>query len=78
MIEFHNKGMSDADICRANGWTAGTRLTGTEHYSDGDSHTDTIRITAVGEHEILAVCETCGNTEEEMWTLHHREWSVAA
>jgi hypothetical protein len=76
MIEMHNPGMSAADICRTNDWKAGMRLTGTEHYSDGDSHTCTIRITAVGEREVLAVCET-DDEHESMWSLNHRKWAPA-
>ena len=79
MMELHNPGMSDADICRKHGWKQGTRLTGTEYFGNGKSSTATIRITAIGESEILAVFESDeGEGEEAIWTLKYRDWALAS
>jgi len=59
--------MSDADLCRANGWGAGTVLIGEQGYGP-----DEIRITAIGERSILAISKS--SSREESWTLHHRDW----
>jgi hypothetical protein len=65
-----------ADVCRAHGWAAGTRLVGDE----GNGPT-IIEITAVGERMILAkVVTTRGVPEawarEAVWTLECRDWRV--
>lgn len=65
--------MTDAELCRRRGWTAGTRLVGE------DGHVETvIRITAVGERLVLAVVEESdghpGDDREFLWSLHHRQW----
>ena len=70
-VETLGSALSDADLCRANGWGAGTRLDGVES-GEGWSHTDTIVITAVGEQAILARCKH--NDREAVWTLRHRSW----
>ncbi|MDK9702501.1 MAG: hypothetical protein OEL20_05125 [Sulfuritalea sp.] len=67
---------SDAEICRANGWSAGTLLTG-----DAGAGETVIRITAVGEASILArevrrngkpSSEIAGR--ETAWKLSGRDW----
>lgn len=63
--------LSDADICRKQGWTVGTRLIGTDAYG-----TEVITITAIGEENILARCDAHGG--ELNWTLHAREWKEQA
>ena len=65
--------MSAAAICRRNGWGAGTRLIGDEGYGP-----TVIRITAVGEEQILAVTESHNGIpsayREGNWSLSHRDW----
>ena len=74
-IDTDPRAKSDADVCREKGWGPGTRLVGTEYYSDGKSNTCTIVITAVGEEAILARCDHPEHQGYEgMWTLSHREW----
>lgn len=58
----------EADIVRAHGWGPGTRLIGDEGYGP-----TIIRITAVGEQNILAIAEGDRNWEFT-WTLKHRDW----
>lgn len=69
--------MSSADLCRANGWKAGTILEGTES-GPGWSHTTRIQIIALGEDDILAKCIwEDGKPErghEGLWTLECRDW----
>jgi hypothetical protein len=67
--------MSDADMCRKNGWTVGTRLVGDEGYGP-----TVIEITAIGECDILAK-EISHNgiptlDRERNWTLSCREWEM--
>ena len=68
--------MNEAETCRMNGWGVGTRLVGDEGYGP-----TVIRITAIGESRILAVCEShpgkpqCG--KEGTWVLWCRDWKVA-
>jgi hypothetical protein len=71
-------GLSEANICRAEGWGVGTRLVGTE----GTMRT-VIEITALGEKTLLAKsAERRGNTgpyrfgPEHIWTLRYRDWRV--
>lgn len=70
--------LSDADRCRANGWTAGTCLVGDEGYGP-----TVIQLTAIGERKILA--KTISHNDnphsllddawnEGQWTLRHRDW----
>jgi len=66
--------VSDADMCRQNGWKAGTQLVGDEGYGP-----TVIELTAVGERGILAKgISHNGKVEEypyEMsWTLSCRDW----
>lgn len=67
--------MNDADTCRANGWTVGTRLVGDEGYGP-----TVIEITAIGERNIMAK-EISHNyhmakySDERSWTLSCREWT---
>jgi len=61
-----------AEICRLNGWRKGTRLVGVE-----DGETQTIKITAVGEREILTkVVSGIGSEDdsEGLQDLSCREW----
>lgn len=64
---------TDAQRCRKNGWTRGTRLVGDEGYGP-----TVIEITAVGDESILAKeISHCGveDHEREMsWTLDYRKW----
>ena len=71
------RGKTDADTCAFNGWTVGTRLVGDQGYGP-----TVIRITAIGEKSILAVCEShdhgkpCDRgPQESSWTLTCREWA---
>ena len=67
--------MSAADICRAKGWDVGTRLFGRDRYVE-----DTIEITAIGDHMVLAsrVNEHGRKiSRESSWTLAYRDWQVA-
>ena len=61
--------LSDADICRENGWAAGTVL-------EGDDGRGLVRImiTAVGEGTVLARQISRDGSMEAIWTLKHREW----
>ena len=65
--------LSPADLCRANGWTAGTHLIGNEGYGP-----TVIQITAVGYDSVLARCvEHKGvrqSEREQSWTLEYRDW----
>ncbi len=67
---------SSANLCRKNGWVAGTRIVGDEGYGP-----TVIRITAVGDHEILAMIESHNgeiylDASEKQWTLLLREWKL--
>jgi hypothetical protein len=68
-------GEAPADTCRRLGWTVGTRLIGDE----GNGPT-VIRITAIGERQILAVVESYYNgmpsygAREGNWHLDCRDW----
>jgi hypothetical protein len=62
--------LSDAELCRRNGWTPGTQLVGDEGYGP-----TTITITAIGEHGILARCTNNRLIDRvTSWTLHCRDW----
>lgn len=72
--QTHNSKLSDAELCRTNGWTPGVRLVGDEGHGP-----TVIELTAVGESGILAKCvsqngDTSRGWGEGSWTLHHREW----
>ena len=62
-----------ADICRANGWHAGTKLVGDEGHGP-----TVIEITAIGEQEILAKAISEGGepiiAPEATWFLSYRDW----
>lgn len=63
-----------AEICRENGWIAGTKLIGNEGYGD-----TVIEITAVGEKRILAKVITENENKtyyENSWVLWCRDWKV--
>lgn len=71
--------MSDAQKCRDNGWTVGTRLVGDEGYGP-----TVIEITAIGRWNILAVRVSQNGVPpdlipkiESMWTLDMRDWRIA-
>lgn len=66
--------ISDAEVCRKNGWGPGTCLVGNEGYGD-----DVIQITAVGESTILAKKLSrdgvlIESPFEGTWTLECRDW----
>ncbi|AFA45091.1 HTH binding domain protein [Mycobacterium phage Spartacus] len=67
------RGMSDADTARRNGWTVGTRLAGDE----GRGET-TIEITAIGEEHVLAKTISHAGRPvpygESLWTFMFRDW----
>src|SRR5690606_37146391 len=70
------RGSPERETCELNGWGVGTRLVGDEGYGP-----TVIRITAIGERMLLAVCETerhGGDCPEASWTLTCREWSEVA
>ena len=71
MIRTLNSSLSDAEICRRNGWRPGTILVGKE-----DGKESTIKITAVGEDEILAteLSRTGKFEHESMQSLTERNW----
>lgn len=66
-----------AVIAREHGWTVGTRLVGDE----GQGPT-VVRVTAIGEHQILAVAESHNGRPvtgyETTWGLCCRDWQVVA
>jgi len=65
--------MNSAQHCRDNGWTVGTHLEGDEGYGP-----TVIRITAIGERQILARAVTHNGQPikhgENSWTLAYRDW----
>lgn len=76
-VKTRNSSLSDAELCRRNGWRRGTLLKGSEGYG-----MSVIVITAVGESSILAKLVKHGrkptpNECEMSWTLHARNWSKA-
>lgn len=62
-----------ADFCRQNGWDVGQYLVGDEGYGP-----TVIRITAIGEHSILArAVRRYGEPRQSIettWTLACRDW----
>jgi hypothetical protein len=65
---------SSADICRRNGWKAGTRLSGDEGYGP-----TVIEITAIGEEYVLAKSvshngQATDYPDESLWELCYRDW----
>lgn len=77
LITIQRPHESDAEKCRRNGWTAGTRLIGDEGYGP-----TVIELTAIGEHHILAKeishnGELTKHSHEQMWTLACRGWKLA-
>ena len=62
---------TSAQICRANGWTVGDVLEGEDEVSR-----DRIRITAIGEQNVLARWQYADNPEssERLIALDFREW----
>lgn len=72
------RGATEAETCRLNGWTVGTRLVGDEGYGP-----TVIRITAIGESALLAVRESHNGEAVERpyegsWTLRYRDWTEVA
>lgn len=71
---FTGERLNSAELCRKNGWKAGTRLVGDEGYGP-----DVIEITAVGEYNILAKAisyngKPVDSPREQSWTLQMRDW----
>lgn len=71
------RGINEAETCRLNGWATGTVLVGDEGFGR-----EKIKITAIGEEEILARKIETGRgisveRSEGTWTLAYREWSEA-
>ncbi len=65
---------SDADLCRKNGRTVGTRLVGDEGYGP-----TVIRLTYISDQNVLAVKESHKGipdhrNDESCWTLQCRDW----
>ena len=74
------KKLSSADICRKEGFKAGTKLIGEEEFIDGPV-TTVIKITAVGIKEVLAITLSCNGVKifpeviaENHWNLQYRRW----
>ena len=65
-------GLTDAEICRRNGWTVGTRLKGAEC-----GKVDVLTITAVGLDSVLAVWEDADGDYESLTSLTCRNWKMA-
>ena len=63
-----NSALTDAELCRRNGWGPGTRLIGTQ-----GSTTVTMTVTAIGDDLILAKLD---GWSEMIWTLKDRDWKV--
>lgn len=77
---------TSADICRANGWTPGMMIVGTEDAGTTHEITDAVLLTAVGESCILARGVAFrvprGDWEarrfgEKPWALGYRDWRRA-
>ena len=67
---LHSK-LTSAELCRRNGWTVGTHLTGDEGYGP-----TTIVITAIGKRNIVArSLDPIVGSREGGWVLWCREWS---
>ena len=62
-----NSPLSDAEICRRNGWRKGTVIEG-----DEGNGPERIKITAVGLDRVLAVGP--GEEDEWDWSLTERNW----
>jgi hypothetical protein len=62
-----NSPLSSAELCRQNGWQRGTFLVGEE-----DGEIARVRITAVGEEEVLAL--DLKDEVEDIWDLRYRAW----
>ena len=77
--------LSDAELCRANGWTPGTVLEGRETVGRWWAESQ-VRITAIGEQLVLArelKWRTSEDPEwkpvqrsETRWTFYERNWRV--
>lgn len=70
------RGNTEAETCRLNGWTVGTVLVGDEGYGS-----EKIKITAIGERDILAKRIENGKGEaverhEALWSLNYRDWKA--
>lgn len=66
------RGATEAETCRLNGWSVGTRIVGDEGFGP-----TVIEITAIGEQLILAKRVDGRGVGEETWTLQCREWELA-
>ena len=69
--------MTCAEKCRANGWGPGTLLVGDEGHGP-----TIIKLTAIGEHSILARTVSHNGkavrASEAPWTLDARDWKETA
>lgn len=74
--QLKQQGLSEAEICRRMGWSAGTMLVGDEGYGP-----TVILITAIGDKRILArSVEHNGKPArgyETTWVLDARDWIEA-
>ena len=65
--------LTDAEVCRRNGWSVGTKLVGDEGFGP-----TVLTITAIGESCILTRPRRLGvrqgTTGEQIWTLRYRDW----
>lgn len=68
------RGKTAVETCRLNGWVAGTRLAG-----DENQKTTVIKITAIGQENILATRISHNGVpnlgREISWSLNYREWT---
>jgi len=62
--------VTDAEICRTNGWKVGDVLEGVNAFDD----LKRIQITAIGRKHILAVQDWLGIEIESTWSLGCRFW----
>lgn len=69
MVKTKNSDLSGAEICRRNHWRRGTILVGKE-----DGKSQRLRITAVGDYEILAVLADDPSDYESQVDLTWQNW----
>jgi hypothetical protein len=68
-VPTYRSTLTSAELCRRNGWTAGTILEGDEGYGP-----ERIVITAVGEVSVLARRVNARSEDEHQWNLVWRAW----
>jgi len=72
--------LSNAELCRQQGWHEGSILEGETHDCEGRRVSIRIRITAIGERAILARMIMLGGiwlhgaADELVYDLHGRDW----